>query len=188
MPTVENGNARSAGAFANNEILAIPSETEFMTSGACLRECNINGLLLLNHPTWGRTLLGAVSWEEGESQRFAIAAINSGGELRWMQQLGDWYSLNYAGPPTDSSGNIFLTYNPGGESGVIILRPIHDGFDDFGTLPAPGEYNARFYGAELVQFDDTYEVDKATNDCDPNCAEGDVNHNYYYWNGTDYVD
>ncbi|WP_433533795.1 hypothetical protein ACQPZK_16455 [Micromonospora sp. CA-249363] len=186
---VENEAGRSAGALASSEILTIPSETELMISGACLSECNLDGLLLVNHPTWGRTFLGVVDWgEEGEDRQFAIVAVNSGGELQWRKPLGDWYSLDYADPPTDSSGNVFLTYDPGGESGVIILRAIDDGIDDFGTLPDPGEYNARFYGAKLIQVERTYQVDKATNDCDPNCAEGDVTHAYYYWNGTDYVE
>ena len=111
---------------------------------------------------------------------------------------GDVYDLSVAGSSKygskvrtalDKSGNVFLDYNPGRYNGVIVLRPVAGGFANFRTLPTPGDFNGRFYFAELsdADSDGTYEIISSSNDCTPSCAEGTTTSTVWRWNGHDYV-
>jgi hypothetical protein len=107
--------------------------------------------------------------------------------------LDNFFGSTYRGSeidaPIDELGHLFLDFNPGRYNGVIVLRPIANGFATFGTLPPEGDYAGRFYYAEALDQDGDgrYEVDLHNNDCEPDCAGGTVTTVRYRWNGKDYA-
>jgi hypothetical protein len=101
-------------------------------------------------------------------------------------------SLNFANPVTDSTGNAFITYNPGRYDGVLVLIPTADGFEDIGWADRSGtryEGKHAYYGATLEGPgpDGRYTIRQSNNDCTPSCASGTVTSQDLHWNGTDYV-
>jgi hypothetical protein len=90
---------------------------------------------------------------------------------------------------SDYLRHIFLNYDPGRYNGVIVLNPIVDGFGDFETLPAPGDFQQRFYSARLTDDDGdgTYEILSEINTCDPGCADANYTRQSFRWDRTDYV-
>lgn len=103
--------------------------------------------------------------------------------------------FGFPSPATDTTGNTFVTYNPGRYDGVLVLVPARDGFEDIGweqesTANDPS-YWGRFaiYYAELVGpgADGQYTIRQSSNDCDPSCADGTTTYEDLRWNGTDYV-
>jgi hypothetical protein len=156
--------------------------------GICRQACRITAQVSFEHPAWGPVIL-VTSQARDEQRDAAIAVVDAQGKIRWSHWGGDWYELAPAEPLRDSTGNVFLNYNPGRENGVIVLRPNADGLDDLGTLPEPGDYRAPFYGAELTDTDrdGAYEIVKSANDCDPSCADGTVRQDTFRWNGQKYA-
>jgi hypothetical protein len=157
--------------------------------GVCAIPCRVTSQVNFEHPVWGKSVLLTTVTSSNEKRDATIAVLNSSGEVRWKHDAGTWEELNLAQPPRDKTGHIFINFNPGRYDGVIILQPTADGFAPFETLPAAGDYDSRFYSATLIDSnaDGVYEVDKATNNCVPTCAEGTITHVIYRWNGTDYV-
>ncbi|WP_435055796.1 hypothetical protein [Micromonospora aurantiaca (nom. illeg.)] len=158
-------------------------------AGVCKKTCFVSGTVQIEHPAWGRISLVTTSTLSDVEPDANIVAVDAEGTVRWQHWSGGWPLLRFANPATDRTGHLFFNFNPGRHNGVIVLAPSPDGFEDFETLPKPGEYAARFYGAKLVDTDKDgrYEVDRALNDCDPSCAEGTVNHLVYRWNGRTYA-
>jgi hypothetical protein len=157
--------------------------------GVCAIPCRVTSQVNFEHPTWGKSTLVTTVSSSTDKRDATIAVVNSSGEITWKHNAGTWEELKLAQPPRDKTGHIFINFNPGRYDGVIILQPTADGFNFFETLPAAGEYDSRFYGATLIDNneDGIYEVDKATNNCVPTCAEATITHVIYRWNGTDYV-
>jgi hypothetical protein len=168
---------------------AVPIDAALLRQeGICRQACRITAQVSFEHPAWGPvTLLTAQARDEQRDA--AIAVVDARSKVRWSHWGGAWYELAPAEPLRDSTGNVFLNYNPGRENGVIVLRPTADGLDDLETLPEPGDYRAPFYGAELTDTDGdgTYEIVKSSNDCDPSCADGTVRRDTFRWNGQQYV-
>lgn len=82
-------------------------------------------------------------------------------------------SLNFANPVTDSTGNAFITYNPGRYNGVLVLVPTPDGFEDIGWDPKMEDAhyvgNRAYYYANLQGPgpDGKYTIVQFQNDCRP---------------------
>ena len=173
----------------------------------CRSACAVTAQVAFTHPDWGPCVLfTTVSEPQPETAPETapetgagtvtdagptadITVLDGDGTVRWQYRAGFWLELKLALPARDATGNIFLTYNPGRYNGVIVLHPTAGGFEDFDTLPAPGGYLARFYGADLVgpDADGRYAVDHYVNDCTPSCAEGTVRHFFHSWNGVTYL-
>ncbi|GAA0909013.1 hypothetical protein [Virgisporangium aurantiacum] len=167
----------------------LPSSQRLVQMGACKAACRITGQVDFDHPTWGPSrLLTTTSLNEIDREA-NIVVLDATGRMRWHHWGGDWFELAPAQPARDKTGHIFLNYNPGRYNGVIVLRPSPQGFDNFESLPPENDYQSRFYSASLQDEngDGTYEIDSAINDCDPNCAEGTINHKIYRWNGRTYA-
>lgn len=117
-----------------------------------------------------------------------LDVVDASGSVVWSHPFGTkWYELAVNEPAIDDTGHLFVNFNPGRYNGVIVLAPIEDGFEDFGTLPDYGDYNTRFYYAEAVDPDEdgTLEVEVSENDCIPSCADGSITSTLYTWDGED---
>lgn len=157
--------------------------------GVCPRRCVITGQVDFSHPAWGRASLLTTLSASPDSFAADIVVFDEAGVIQWRYDGDSWYELAPARPAIDTTGHIFLNYNPGRYNGVIVLEAAPDTFRTFGTLPAPGEYDSRFYGATTVDVDSdgVFEIDQESNDCTPSCAGGTVSHQIYKWNGGNYV-
>jgi serine/threonine protein kinase len=167
--------------------------TQLLRSRAvCKQACTISGQVPFTHPVWGAsTLVSTTSLDNGTPVGPAnIAVIDSAGTVQWSIALANMYSLAPLPTPTDSTGHIFLNYNPGRYNGVIVLAPIGTGMDDFQSLPLDAQpAGGAFYSATAadVDHDGQFEIDRSLNDCTPNCASGKQVHEIYRWTGTKYV-
>jgi hypothetical protein len=181
--------AATESATSGATPLVVPDAAALEAAGVCSLPCQITGTVRYNQPAWGpSTLITTLSVDEG-TREGNIVAVDSRGKIRWRYRAGDWYELAPAEPAQDSTGHIFINYNPGRYNGVIILAPQDGTFADFKSLPPSGDYIERFYDATLVDVNDdgVYEVDASFNNCSPDCAGGTVTETVYRWNGTDYV-
>ncbi len=159
--------------------------------GACTAPCAATGQLRIRHPAWGEmTVVTTVLQARVDgSPNSAIVAVDAAGNVRWRHDTGTERSFVPARPAVDKVGNIFVVYNPGRYDGVIVLRPVTAGFEDFKSLPSPDEYGPRFYGARVadVDRDGIFEILTTVYGCDPSCVDGQVQKRTYGWNGRDYV-
>lgn len=146
------------------------------------------GRVAFQHPTWGPSTLVTTVLEPVNSGGW-IYVVDAAGDVRWSYRVTDAATLQPHAPGVDALGHLFLDFNPGRYNGVIVLRPVYDGFIDFATLPPAGEYNTRFYYAEAADADGDgrLEVVASTNDCDPDCAGGTVRERTFTWDGADYT-
>lgn len=143
--------------------------------------------ITFEHPTWGETTL--VTSLSGSAGTGYITVFDSQGAPVWAFDTGGsppWYAMSLNDPPTDASGNIYINWDPGRFNGVTALHPVPDGFEDYDTLMDTGDYNGRFYNAELedVDGDGTLEVTQFTLDCNPSCANGNVSSETFWWTGS----
>ncbi|HEV2782394.1 MAG TPA: hypothetical protein VGX25_23625 [Actinophytocola sp.] len=157
--------------------------------GICSAPCVITGKVSFAHPIWGSsTLLTALTLELGPPVAH-IVVLDPTHQVRWSYSA-DWLDIGLSYPHSDKSGNLFIEFNPGRYDGVVVLRPVADGFEDFSTLPDP-EVNdpGRFYGARLIDTDQrgNFLIELSKNDCTPDCADGTVTQTVYSWNGADYA-
>lgn len=140
---------------------------QLMDIGGCEIPCEITGSVKFDHPTWGpSTLLTAEASSGGGLTIAYIAVVGFNGALTWSRE-STVYSVAPADTPTDSTGHVFLTYNPRRYDGVIVLSPVENGFNFFESLPAEDDYLGRFYNAAVADTDDdgVLEIEKSTNDC-----------------------
>ena len=100
------------------------------------------------------------------------------------------HGLNFAYPLTDSTGNAFITYNPGRYNGILVLIPTPDGFQNIGWDTADVHYTGKlaYYYADLQGpgTDGKYAITQYHNDCSPSCAGGTTTSQTLNWNGTNY--
>lgn len=145
------------------------------------------GEVTFSHPTWGDTTL--ITSHVGATNESWMTAFDSAGQTRWSRHW-DWPRIGLNDPATDSTGHLFVTFNPGRYDGVIVLAPSTDGFDDFGTLPKPGEFQGEEFGYDAEASDEdgdgVFEVVQHVNACDPTCAEDTSPDQTYSWTGSDY--
>ncbi|MPV50136.1 hypothetical protein GCG21_08980 [Pseudactinotalea sp. HY160] len=151
------------------------------------------GRVTFDHPDWGRaTLVTSFAKESDFGPGIGyITVFDSRNRQVWQLEAdNNWYEMSVNEPPRDKTGSIFINWNPGRYNGVSILRPVQGGFEDFDTLPWDGDYQQRFYYAEVadVDGDEVFEVLLMGNDCDPSCAGGTTTERVFSWDGQDYVD
>lgn len=143
------------------------------------------------HPTFGPAAITAFQWETDSGEKRGTIRVNDeDGSIRWeYTNTSGMYEFALNETAIDEAGNIFINYNPGRYNGVIVLRPIADGFEDFGSLPEEDGYDARFYYAEVrdEDRDGELEIVASENDCDPSCAGGTTTSTAYEWTGSDYA-
>lgn len=151
------------------------------------------GRVTFEHPTWGRSTLVTSFRRDADSDPGTgyITVFGADGGKVWEFDTGDqaWYEMRLHKPAMDTTGQIFVEWNPGRYNGVTILQPVPGGFADHRTLMASGDYAARFYGADVkdVDGDGDFEIVEGSNDCTPTCAEGTSTYTAWLWNGQDYV-
>ena len=122
-----------------------------------------------------------------------VASVTASGTVLPAINIEVASHFGFPSPATDTTGNTFVTYNPGRYDGVLVLVPTADGFEDIGwdsTSSTPG-YSGRLaiYYAELVGpgSNGEYTIRQSSNDCKPNCAGGTITNQDLHWNGRDYV-
>ncbi|MFI8291395.1 hypothetical protein ACIGBL_19895 [Streptomyces sp. NPDC085614] len=101
-------------------------------------------------------------------------------------------SLTFPDPVTDSTKNVFVTYNPGRYDGVLVLVPNAAGFEDVDWSDPTIHYSGgrfAFYHAELSGPGESgrYTIIASNNSCNPSCAEGVTSRTTLHWNGHDYL-
>jgi hypothetical protein len=160
----------------------------------------VSGRVHLIHPSWGHITLVTTRSADFDHPDSYIKAIDAKGRVRWSADVDALYALAPAGveplyhsdaavgASRDATGNIFFNYNPGRYNGVIVLRPTVGGFENFGSLPANGDYGARWYGAEVVDanHDGVFEVED-TEFCHPDCTARGNRIVTFAWNGREYA-
>ena len=147
------------------------------------------------HPTLGIVrLFLVINPSTAVDHRGCVSAVASNGKVLPPIPIDvNSNSLNFANPVTDSTGNAFITYNPGRYDGVLVLIPTAYGFEDIGW--ADQRTGTRYYGKHAYYYanlegpgqDGRYTIRQFNNDCTPTCAGGTVTSQDLHWNGTDYV-
>jgi hypothetical protein len=178
------------GADGNHGNSHAINEDKLRELGVCASACVITGSIPFQHPTWGAsTLLTTLSLDTSRQESHLIVTDGANNiQFRYdNQEFKD--KLTPANDGVDKAGNLFIVFNPGRYDGVVVLRPTRNGFDNFGTLPNPGDYNSRFYSARIVDTngDGVFEIQQDSNDCNPSCASAKVVTATFFWNGADYV-
>lgn len=144
------------------------------------------------HPSWGAATFVVcrphvtardpwIGYPNGTAAH--VVVVDAKGHVRWNAPDLDGlssYAWELAVPATDSSGNLFVHYDPGRYDGILVYRPVANGMQllkDFyyAELASPGA-DGRYY--RIRQY---------TNDCKPDCARGTTTSRLYTWNGTTYV-
>lgn len=149
------------------------------------------------HPAWGDvtavTQIVADPLYGGSNGEARIIVRDARDDIVWVHSSADsppWYEIGFNDPASDTTGNVFINYNPGRYNGVIVLRGSRTGFSDFDSLPPPGEYDARWYFAEVVSDGGRLAIQTPdTVDCST-CGGGYriVGHTIHAWQGRDYSD
>jgi hypothetical protein len=143
------------------------------------------------HPSLGTVRLFLILDSNAAGPKVGcIAAVASNGKvLPTITVDVGGSSFNFANPVTDSTGNAFVTYNPGRYDGALVLVPTPDGFQDIGWGDTHYEGKRAYYYANLEGPgpNGQYTIRQFNNDCTPSCAGGTVTSQILHWNGTDYV-
>jgi hypothetical protein len=152
---------------------------------------NVTEQRTVTHPKLGQVVVGLA--RPSGTGTGCIAAVDGTGAELLVQKVGVYEdALDFADPITDSTNNVFITYNPGRYNGVVVLVPDEDGFADIGWDQS-GEYQSTtnaFYYAELEGpgSDGRYAITQYGNDCEPSCADGAISEKTLRWNGSQYVE
>jgi hypothetical protein len=147
----------------------------------------------ISHPTLGsvRLFLMLTSSEQVHDHGCVAAVADTGRALTAIPLDIEGNSLAFADPVTDSTGNAFVTYNPGRYDGVLVLVPTPTGFQDVGWSDLDTHYAGKraYYNAKLKGPgpDGKYTIVQSRNDCIPDCAGGTVTSKVLHWNGNDYA-
>ncbi|MFI1919923.1 hypothetical protein [Nocardia sp. NPDC020380] len=145
------------------------------------------------HPQLGtvRVFL-VVRPQAGNLNAGCVAAVAAGGQVLPTIDVETMpYALQFADPVTDSTGNAFITFNPGRYDGVLVLVPSPHGFEDIGWNDSVQHLGGRlaYYDADLqgIGADGRYTIRQDRNTCIPNCATGTIPSLTLHWNGLQYV-
>lgn len=146
----------------------------------------------ISHPWLGTVRLFLVlrPSEEVSDHGCVVAVAGTGKALAAIPLDIEGNSLAFANPVTDSTGNAFITYNPGRYDGVLVLVPTSSGFQDVGWSAGTHYEGKRAYYDAKPQGpgpDGKYTIVQSRNDCVPDCAGGTVTSKVLHWNGKDYV-
>lgn len=166
----------AAPAFAETTPAPTPAATEFeLGDPEFYLAWTVTGQATIKHPAWGTASL-RTSYDA--AQRRAVVLVHEGNTVVWAQEFADLSKFALASPAQDSTGNIFINYDPGRHNGVIVLRPsVSEGFTvvawPYGMID-PGALD--FYNATLVGpfADGAYAIEHKSNYCTPNCSDGTV--------------
>ncbi|OLT36423.1 hypothetical protein BJF84_10420 [Rhodococcus sp. CUA-806] len=144
----------------------------------------------IEHPTLGTVRAFLVLPDDDGPMVGCVAFATIGGSEIPPVTVGVYGdAFQFADPPTDSTGNTFVTYNPGRYDGVLVLIPTADGFEDPGV--SGNEFSGRlaYYYAELEGpgSNGQYAIRQSSNDCEPDCAGGTITDELLTWNGQEYV-
>ncbi len=170
----------SPGVAAAHVTPEAPVEARFM-------EWAHQGSAQVQHPTFGT--VGANVFRDADTGTSAFSLHAGDGSLVFCYEFGATRSFRLAEPATDATGNVFITYDAGRHPGVVVLKPVSDGYTvlsyDYDNLSA----GLDFYDTVLVGpgKDGRYTLKKSVNDCSPHCATGTVTTTTWRWNGTTYV-
>ncbi len=197
--------ARVVATLLHNEITFDDgvglSSDEIAGRAVCSPGCTATGTIAFDHPTWGPSYLVTTEPASGSLGEATITALDARGEVRWSYRHTSMYAMSPVGVPdsysgvdplvdraVDANGHLFVLYNPGRYNGIIVLAPTQDGFEDFGSLPAPDDYQGAFYYAEVIGATDdgAFVIEGSANDCIPSCAGGAVTSVQYTFDGSDY--
>ena len=159
--------------------------------GLCPDACVESGSVDFQHPAWGTVTLRTFAPESPPGMAGA-AVLSESGEVLWYLQAAQendhQYEWSLAAPAIDSSGLLFINYNPGRYNGLAILRPTADGMDIVAwPYDAPGGqvlYNAELEGPGE---DGKYVIIQYRNDCTPSCADGTTTTEQLTWNGSEFA-
>ncbi|MGU3292409.1 hypothetical protein [Williamsia sp. M5A3_1d] len=181
--TTSDGDATTAPAAAG-----LPAQPPTTGSPSKCAGMKVAGSGDITHPSWGPTRVFAMIGNGLGPQDACLIAVDGNNRVRWSFVDGNGESRwGVASPATDSTGNLFVTYNPGRYDGVIVLHPTASGFAPIGTTYSDGPF--RYYHAELQGpgASGQYTIKQSNNDCNPACANGTITSKILRWNGTDYV-
>lgn len=182
----------SASPASSPAPAAVPvTSALLLAAGACTAPCTITGTVPFTDPVDGPstfvTILNSID-SDGSGDGFLASVSN--GRVTWYLQLPSQSYETLAPAPVsiDKTGHIFINFNPGRYNGVIVLNPIGNSFNDYGSLPSQDGLG-RFYSGDAV--DPTHsginEIQLTINNCAPDCADGTYIQTTYHWNGNDYV-
>lgn len=148
--------------------------------------CTAGGEATIEHPTWGQIRIVTFTGAD-LSQPSVIAAVDDADKVLWSAEIAGLTLLKPAPNAQDSTGNVFLNSNAGRYNGVIVLKPIAEGFDDLGSIPT-GDDQGRFFFSSI----DEGQGGKAAlwdfdQDCTPSCAAGTITKERLEWDGSGYV-
>ncbi len=149
----------------------------------------------VTHPKLGQVTVGLTRpASAGLNMVGCIAVVDDNGSKLLMQKVSVYDdAFDFADPPTDSTNNVFITYNPGRYYGVITLVPKSDGYEDIGWGEDEPGYQTTthaYYSAELEGpgSDGQYTIKESINNCDPSCAGGTITTKILRWNGSGYAE
>lgn len=145
----------------------------------------------IHHPALGTVRLFLLMNPNPGPQQDCVSAVASNGKVLTPVPIDVNGKLAFANPVTDSTGNAFITYNPGRYDGVLVLVPTADGFEDIGWDSRNTHYSGKraYYDAKLTGPgpDGRYTITQSNNNCEPSCAGGTVTSQVLHWDGHDYV-
>jgi len=125
-----------------------------------------NGSTVIDHDAWGPTTVVACGpmLSLTSVETVGILAVDQDGAVVWSQTFSDvYYELMMAEPGTDTTGNVFVMYNPGRYDGLIVLRPTPT---DIELLIGPDSTEGSavtpidFFGVDLNLVSGQYEITK----------------------------
>ena len=176
--------AFAAPAFAETTPTPAPIVAELGDPEAYLAWTS-TGQASIKHPQWGTVTVRTVY---DEATRRAAFVMHEGNKVIWATEFADLSSFALASPAQDSTGNVFINYNPGRHNGVIVLRPAAgEGFSvlaqPYGMID-PGALD--FYNATLVGpfADGAYAIEHQSNDCTPSCSAGTISTTTWIWSAS----
>ncbi|ETA04886.1 MULTISPECIES: hypothetical protein [Gordonia] len=165
-------------------------DPEYSLNAACGR---IDDRRTVDHPSLGTVTIGLRRGENSLAGEGCIVAVDSKGKRLLVQTVSVYgNALDFADPATDTTENVFITYNPGRYDGVITLVPTATGYADIGWEKGGLAYQSTthaYYFAEVVGpgSDGRYAIKTFDNNCEPDCAGGTVTTKILRWNGQRYV-
>ncbi|MEV6060879.1 hypothetical protein AB0L62_12840 [Nocardia asteroides] len=136
----------------------------------------------VDHPTLGQlriSLVGSRSNTRMPDGNACIAITNSDGvEVTTIPMSAYDGTLYFSPTPVDTTGNLFVVYNPGRYDGVLVIVPSDKG------VSSVDRYNARLIGPGA---NGQFTIEFKNHDCTPDCAHGPTTTQIQHWDGTDYV-
>lgn len=143
------------------------------------------------HPTWGPSTLVALHDPGQQACHFTV--YDAAGASRWEERGDDCPVAGWTYQPSpDAAGNLFVGYRGSRRAGVMVLRPVPDGMEDFSSLlhldSDAGSSRGRFSDSTVydVDGDGVLEIITVDRPCEPDCATGDVYYRTFRWSGQDY--